>query len=329
MEMKVASQKEYAIGVDIGGTKILLMAADRHGVVRHKKKVSSTGNLEEIFRLVDMFIEESNLQHQDIAGMGIGVPGDMKGTEGIVRVSVQMGWKNTDIGAFIKGRYAFPVFIKNDVNCSALGERWFGNGDNTDHMVYISIGTGLGGAIIANGRLVEGNNYSAGEFGYIVDKEDIRAGVFNSAEGFGNLERKIAGRSLSQKSDGIGCTSRELFREYIQQNKAAVEIVEQYTTDLSILIANLVSILNPEIVIIGGGVSESMGLIKGIITEAVNKLTIFPVDIRLSKLGGEAGAYGCIYYVFYEGLPQLEKVPQEKQKAWRKGFEAMYQDCPQ
>ncbi|PKM93117.1 MAG: hypothetical protein CVU84_17435 [Firmicutes bacterium HGW-Firmicutes-1] len=294
--------KKYAIGVDIGGTKILLMITNRLGEVIHKKKVDSTGELNLILKIIDSFLEEANIGLNEILGMGIGVPGEINSLEGIVRISVQMGWKDTNIKEFFSNRYAFPVYIKNDVNFSALGERWIGNGDNSDNLVYISIGTGVGGAIIANGHLIEGHNFSAGELGYIVDKDDFNKESINDLEGFGSLEKKISGHSLTQQVSEIGLMPEELFIEFMKGNQTAIDIIEHFIRDLSIVIANLVSTLNPEVVIIGGGVSESMHCIIDQIITCVNRLTIFPINIKLSKLGGEAGAYGCIYYVFFEAV---------------------------
>lgn len=300
-----SDSKKYAIGVDIGGTKILLMIATRFGEVIYKKKVDSTGNLLEIANLIDNFISEAKIKHSEIVGMGIGVPGEVHSLDGIVRVSVQMGWKDINVKEFFSKRYKFPVYIKNDVNFSALGERWIGNGNNSDHIIYISIGTGVGGAIIANGHLIEGFNFSAGEFGYIIDSEDYKRGQLNDLEGFGSLERKISGYTLTQRVNDAGLSTDILFSKYIEGNQQAISIIEPFITNLSMVIANLVSILNPEYVIIGGGVSESMGCIIEKIITNVQKMTIFPTTVKLSKLGGEAGAFGCIYYVFYEATEEI------------------------
>lgn len=299
-------KKQYAIGVDIGGTKILLLAANKYGEVVHKKKVDSTGDLNKICQLIDVFIEESRISKEEILGMGIGVPGEVNSSDGVVRLSIQMGWNDINVKEYISKRFDFAVFVKNDVNFSALGERWIGNGNNSENIVYISIGTGVGGAIIANGHLIEGYNYSAGEFGYIIDAEDVKKGFFNEIEDFGSLERKISGYTLSSKASKMGFSCEDLFREYMKGNVLAADVIDKFISELSIAIANLVSILNPEYVIIGGGVSESMEGIKGYISENVKKLTIFPAQIKLSKLGGEAGAFGCIYYVLHQTINQIE-----------------------
>lgn len=288
---------QYAVGVDIGGTKILIIIADGLGKEIYKRKVASTGDLATICNIIDGAIEEAAIAKEKIIGMAIGVPGEINSVDGIVRLSIQMGWKDINIKNYFSSRYQFPVYVKNDVNFSALGERWMGNGGNSDHMIYISIGTGLGGAIIANGQLIEGYNYSAGEFGYILEKEDIKLGRVNDLEQFGSLEKKISGSALSEKAHQTGLSSKELFTAYNNGNSHAKEIIQCFVEELSVVIANLVSILNPEFVIIGGGVSESMEEIKDLIVDTVKKLTIFPVEIKLSKLGGDAGALGCLYYV--------------------------------
>lgn len=294
-------KNQYAVGVDIGGTKILLLISDKFGNEIHKKKVDSTGNLNRICELIDEFLKEANINLDDIIGMCIGVPGEVNSNDGVVRISIQMGWKDINIKEYIGSRYNFPVYVQNDVNLAALGERWIGNGESSDNIVYISIGTGVGGAIIANGHLIEGVDFSAGEFGYIVDKDDIKKGSTNDIDEFGSLERKISGNSLSKKAEKIGFTSTELFEAYKANNESAIAIIDYFIKELSIVIANLVSILNPEFVIIGGGVSESMDCINNSIIDYVKKLTIFSTKIKLSKLGGDAGAFGCIYYVLFNG----------------------------
>ncbi|AOT72612.1 ROK family protein [Geosporobacter ferrireducens] len=289
--------KLYAVGVDIGGTKILILITDQSGRVLFKKRVESTGDLERICEIINAALKEASIAHHQIMGMTVGIPGHVDSLEGIVKNSVQLGWKDLNIKAYISRRFSFPVFIKNDVNCAALGEKWLGNGENSSHMVYISLGTGVGGAIIANGSLVEGSTYSAGEFGYITDSDDIKKGIDSDWDQYGNLERKISGFALDEKARQIGLTARELFVEYNKGNSAAQEIIDSFIKNLSLVISNLVNILNPEYVIIGGGVSESMECILDPIKSYVKKLTMFPTKIRLSKLGGEGGAFGCVYNV--------------------------------
>lgn len=301
MQAGRSNNKKYAIGVDVGGTKILLILADRQGNVAFKKKVDSSGDLEDVCSIIDGFLQESQIQSEEIAGMCLGVPGEING-EGVVRLSIQLGWKNINVKDYVSRRYPFPVYVKNDVNLSALGEKWLGNGENTDHLVYISIGTGIGGAIIANGHLVEGFGYSAGEIGYFTDREDVIKDRMNSLSNFGNLERKISGKSITEKAQCIGMSAPELFSQYSKGNREVDEIINQFVLELSIVIANTLCFLNPEYVIIGGGVSESLGAIMPSIQQMVSQISIFQSKIRLSKLGGETGAFGCIYYVFFEAL---------------------------
>ena len=301
MSLCKGERQRFTLGVDIGGTKILLLISDSTGRIICRKRVKSTGDLRTICETIDGFLKKAKIEKDSIVGMGVGVPGDVNSVDGIVRSSIQMGWSNVNIKKYMEEWYHFPIHINNDVNLAALGERWMGSGANSDHLVYISIGTGVGGAIIANGQLLEGITYSAGEFGYIVDKDDLRKGLTNEVDKFGSLERKISGNALNEKAHAIGLTAKELFVEYTRGNKEAIHIVDAFSKELSIVIANLTSILNPEYVIIGGGVSESMECISDTIINYVRELTIFPTKIRLSTLGGDAGAFGCIYYVFYKG----------------------------
>jgi len=293
------NKREYVLGVDVGGTKILLLLADKDGQTYFKKKVESSGNLNEVCNIIDDFIEESKIDVSRIEALCMGVPGEING-DGIVRLSIQLDWKDVNVTEYVQSRYRFPVYVKNDVNLSALGERWLGNGENTDHMIYISIGTGIGGAVIANGHLVEGYNHSAGEIGYMLDKSDLSKGLHNEETDFGSLERKISGKSLTDKAKELGLTSEMLFQLYGKHNEDVNKTIDNFILELSVVIANMISILNPEYVIIGGGVSVSMDKIIPIIRDKVSQISIFDTQIKRSKLGGETGAFGCVYYAFYE-----------------------------
>ena len=196
--------------------------------------------------------------------------------------------------------FSFPIYVKNDVNFSVIGERWLGNGKFNGNIFYVAFGTGVGSAIIANGQVIEGANFSAGEIAYFIDKEDVRYGRKNLVQNFGTFEKKTSGTFLKQKGLRYGYSPQELFVQYQKNNPIVRPIIEEFVLETSIAIANTVSLLNPEIVIIGGGVSESMGCVLDQIKRYVADFTPIPTKIELSKLGGEAGALGGVAYVFQE-----------------------------
>jgi glucokinase len=284
----------YGIGVDIGGTKILIIITDLDGNMVYREKRKTTNDIDEIVQFIRECLQKADISEADVFGMGIGVPGTTNNEEGIVKGSVQLDWVNFPFKKLIEPYFPFPVFINNDVNCSALGERWLGAGGNSDHIYFISIGTAVGSAIIANGNLVYGHNYTAGEVCFQISIDDIQNNRFNLPNDYGVFEKKISGTALSQH----GYTTEEIFSEYAKGNERVIPVIKDFILHLSIVLANVVSLLNPEKVVIGGGVSESMGIILDDIQDKVACLTPIQTKIELASLGGDAGALGAIAYAF-------------------------------
>lgn len=292
------NRPSYAMGVDIGGTKILIIIKDTKGQIVFREKFDTSRDVLKIVEMIKRSLNEAGASNYEILGMGVGVPGCVDTKNGVVMELPSLKWKNLELKKLLEPHFNFPIYIKNDVNYSAIGERYLGNGQKYENMVYISIGTGVGGALILNGSLVEGHNYSAGELGYFIDREDIRQGRKNVPQDFGVFEKKTSGKGLSEKAAEYGITSRQLFEEYAKGNEIVYPIIEDFVLNMSVAISNIVSLINPEIVIIGGGVSESMGCVIDKIRENVSSFTLIPVKIELSKIGGDAGALGAVQYVF-------------------------------
>jgi glucokinase len=228
--------------------------------------------------------------------MGVCVPGTIDVHKGIVLDAPALKWWNLNLREEIQAHFSFPVFIENDVNCAATGERWLGSGSLSDDMLFIAIGTGVGGAVIANGQLVHGFRHQAGEIAYSIFKEDIEQGQLNADGEFGVFEKKVSGLALAQH----GYRTEDLFKEYVQGNESAEKVIAEFILNLSIVIANIVSILNPEKVVIGGGVSESMDVVVEEIQKAVDRYTVIKTEVVLATLRGEAGALGAIHHAFKE-----------------------------
>lgn len=286
----------FGIGVDIGGTKINVFITDLKGEIIYREKVETTADIQKVIYIIKKGLEEAQIEESEIIAMGVGVPGITNSKEGIVLDAPALKWTNVNLREQLTESFNFPVFINNDVNCAALGERWLGSGKNTNDMLFISIGTGVGSAIISDGELIYGHNYQSGEIAYNVSEEDVRLGNYNKLGEFGLFEKKTSGQALSQN----GFTSRELFQEYEKGNPKAIPIIKDFIQRLSIAIVNAINLLNPESVVIGGGVSESMGTVIREIEENVNRLTPIKTKIRLASLGGDAGSYGAIAYALEE-----------------------------
>lgn len=298
MVNKEGGDSSYGIGVDIGGTKTLIIGANGKGHTIFKEKIKSSQDVETIIAAVDRCIRATGISRSKIVGIGVGVPGRVNSAKGIVLDTPALKWKNLRLKQQFQTKFSLPVFVNNDVNLAAIGEKWLGNAKNCRDIFYIAFGTGVGSAVIANGQIIEGVTFSAGEIGYFIDKDDIREGRTNSILNFGTFERKTSGTALAEKGVEYGYSPRELFVEFQKGNPKVTPIIEDFVSEITIAIANVVSLINPEIVIIGGGVSESMGCVINAIRDRVAKITPISTKIELSKLGGEAGAFGGIAYVW-------------------------------
>lgn len=294
MKLGFNPQSAYGVGVDIGGTKIFIVVTDLEGNIIHKERRNATSNVMGIINMIKETIKGAGIDERDVAGIGIGVPSIVDSQRGIVVDAPALGWRNLAMLDLMQQHFLAPLYLGNDVNFAALGERWLGAGDKTDNMFFIAIGTGVGSAILANGELVEGHHYDAGEIGYFLNVADVKADRSNSFGEFGIFEKKTSGTALSAH----GYTSYELFERFGQGEPDAVSIIEEFLLEVCVAIANVVSLLNPEKVVIGGGVCESLTGVIDRIHETVARLTPIETTVQLARLGGEAGGLGAIAYAF-------------------------------
>lgn len=289
MKSLSAAEPQYGVGVDIGGTKIMIHIANVAGDIAYKRKVCATGKSEEIHGIIRETLDLASIPIEQVAAFGFGVPGITDTRKGIVIEAPALQWANMPIGETMSQYFNKPVFVDNDVNCAALGERWLGTAQKLEDFVFLALGTGVGSAIFANGSLVYGSDYMAGEIAYMVLDDDVLNRDSNAFGQFGLYEKRISGTSLSSH----GYASDELFVKYAAGDQLAQNIVRKFVSNLAIGISNVVSLLNPQKVIIGGGVSQSLSILLEQVRTTVSKLTPVPVAIELSSLGEHSGAVGA------------------------------------
>jgi len=299
MEQKMEQRRsgtgpDYGVGVDIGGTKIWIHVADADGRVVCKRKVATSNKPEEITRLVMETLSQASIPMERVAAIGFGVPGIADTRNGIVIDAPALEWSNFPFVTVMSRYFNKPVFVDNDVNCAALGERWTGSAQTLNDFVFLAIGTGVGSAIVANGSLIYGSHYMAGEIAYMVLDDDVLAGQSNAFGRFGLYENRISGTALSRH----GYSSDQLFSRSRDGDEKARQIVSRFVADLAIGISNIASLLNPQKVILGGGVSQSLPQHMDAIRSLVARLTPVPVIIELSGLGEQAGAMGAAAIAF-------------------------------
>ncbi|MEH6907155.1 ROK family transcriptional regulator [Neobacillus drentensis] len=294
IELGFNPKSGFGIGVDIGRTKMMVVITDLDGDIVFKQRFKSTNSIDEIIHTIKGCIEKSKIDINLILGLGFGLPGIVNSLTGEIIDVPLLNWEQFNFIERLKPFFPFPIFINNDVNCAALGERWLGGKEKIDNLFFIAIGSGIGSAIISKGDLIEGHRFSAGEINHYIDRDDLKNNRLSPVNGVGIFETQASGPALSK----FGYTPSKLFLEYKRGNTEVEGIVDDFVIHLSTVISNVVSLLNPQKVIIGGGVSGSLDVVIEPIRNRVSKLTPIPTEVELACLGDEAGALGSVAYVF-------------------------------
>ncbi|MBU3912315.1 MAG: ROK family protein [Candidatus Omnitrophica bacterium] len=296
--------KHVKIGIDLGGTRIKLGLVDAKGKVllrREKDTPSRQGRSVIIDTIVDNIeaaIRDSGLRKKDISGIGIGVPGPVDSRRGIIHYFPNIkGWNNVPLKAILERRLRMKVNLDNDVNAMALAEHTFGAGKGTENLVCLTLGTGVGGGIIINGRIYRGSTMLAGEIGHIPINEK---GPRCNCRGIACLERYIGNRYIlerARKSLGRNITLEHLSGLARKGNKKANAIWIDVGKKLAVALTGVVNLLNPDMIVIGGGVSKAGDLILGPLRKELRarpmKDQARRVRVVRAKLGGDAGIIGA------------------------------------
>ena len=290
----------YTIGVDLGATFVKMGIVDSKGRVYSRRKIETPKGAKK-FPLIDAIIynikdiiRESG---KTIRGVGIGVPGPVDSQKGIVHYFPNIkGWKEVPLKAILQKKLSMRVELDNDVNAMTLGEFVFGAGKGSDNLVCITLGTGVGGGIIINGKLYRGGSMTAGEIGHMPINE---SGPKCNCRGIACLERYVGNRYILERAKKVFGTSITLERLSAlarSRDKKSIAIWTDVAKKLSVAIIGVVNLLNPDKIVIGGGVSSAGSLIltplKNQVKFRAMKDQAKHVKIVLAKLGGDAGIIG-------------------------------------
>lgn len=304
---------KYGFGVDLGGTTVKLAFFDQEGTMRNKWEIptnTSDGGqyiLSDIAASIRQFLNENSIPDSDILGIGIGVPGPVD-NRGWVKGCVNLGWGEFDMENALSDCTGFPVKAGNDASVAALGEYWKGGGQGCDNMIFITLGTGVGGGIVIDGKVLHGVHGAGGEIGHVVlePTEPLACNCGNhgcaeqycSATGIVRLAKAhfASVDSTSPLSSKEDLTAKDVFDAAAQQDPDALQILDRVYHYLGRLAAILCSTLDPEAVVLGGGVSKAgQPLLDGVQRHFRNYVFHGAADVRfsLAKLGNDAGAYGA------------------------------------
>lgn len=284
----------YIAGIDIGTFKSICMISDLSGKILVKEiiqKLNCTSDdyLKYIIETVKSMIETLGIKDK-LIGMGVGVPGTTDIVNGVALFVPKLGWVDYPIRDILASEFDMDVYIDNDVNMAVFGEKWLGVGKGYNNFVFVSIGDGIGSGIIIDNKIYRGSNYSGGEIGYLTLSRDALRTKKYTLDAHGYFESVASGSAIEKK---MNKDCKEVFELASHNDRDAIEAVNEMTEYLSLGIANIVSILSPQAVILGGGVSKAgLGLLLSISRE-VSRLTPVKSEIFLSELGDDAGVMGC------------------------------------
>jgi glucokinase len=310
------------LAVDIGGTKTAVAAITTEGriissLVDPTVQKDPASGINQIIQLLDSLITQLNIPTDRFIGIGIGIPAVLeRETDFVVWGPNLMGWKNVDLKSPLESHFHLPVCIEYDGHTALLGEWWMGAAKGYKSIVSVIIGTGLGGGMVLDGHLIRGMNRLAGASGWFALTTDEQ-NRDERARSLGFWESKVAGPGFAKnvnlllaghpESSLFACvedkslTALKVFQAAENGDVFAKEMVDSLANLIGIGVANIISLINPEIVILGGGVGSHCGFILPRIQKVVGQwaqpISAAQTIITTSKLGADAGLLGAAFGV--------------------------------
>ncbi|BAH42695.1 putative glucokinase [Brevibacillus brevis NBRC 100599] len=315
--------KPYAIGIDLGGTKIIAAIVDEHGnILRQANAATQTEEAAQavigrIGDLVQTVLDESGINLSRIRGIGIATAGIIDTQRQMVIFASNLNWSDVPIGAILQERFGVAVQLINDANAAAVAEWAFGSARGTKDLIYVTVSTGVGAGIISGGRLITGVGDSAGEFGHIsLDPEGPLCVCGNR----GCLENYTSGLALASRAreqllqgatssllvengnDLSRITAKEVGEAAVRGDLLSMTLMKEAGYYLGVGLTNLIHLFNPQVIVMGGGVMKNGQLLlaeaKNVIRERSISRMANQASIQLTTIGAEAGVLGAagMYY---------------------------------
>ncbi len=311
---------QTAIGVDLGGSHVTAAVITEDGAI-HRQHEQDLEDLrfEAVIAAIDAQVGLALRDAGNVVGIGIGSPGNIDASSGAVLYSPNFGWQNAPLGEALRKKFSVPVFVANDARCATLGEYSFGMGRNTKDFVLLTLGTGIGGGIVANGELLLGNRWGAGEIGHhqIRPTDGFictcgKIGCFEAqASGTGLIRHAFAVEPSFPRSSLLDVARDKLSSKKIRKaaqagDRHALAAWKNFIGDLSIGLANIIAFTNPRMIALGGGVSSAESFMLDGLRPRVDELTTMvpkgTTEIVVAALGNDAGQVGAATMAFRGGL---------------------------
>ena len=308
---------KYAFGVDIGGTTVKMGLFDTEGNLLDsweiKTRTEDGGRqiLDDIAGSMEKTLEMKGISREDVIGAGMGVPGPV-GADGTVFRCVNLGWDVFNVEKEMSGKCGWKVKAGNDANVAALGEMWMGGGKGCRNIVMVTLGTGVGGGVIIDGKILAGFHGAAGEIGHIPvrDDEKLVCGCgkhgcleqYASATGIARLAKEylMEHEDASVLREISDLTAKDVFDAAKQGDTVALEQVENFGKTLGKALAAIACVADPEAFVIGGGVAKAGRILIDVIQKYYCQYAFHAsrnAEFRTAVLGNSAGIYGGVKMV--------------------------------
>ena len=303
----------YGFGIDVGGTTVKLAFFDETGFMLDKWEIptntenNGTQILPDIADSVKNYLNKNDIASESILGLGIGVPGAVNG-KGVVNKCINLGWGVFNIAETLSSLTGFHVKAGNDANVAALGEFWKGGGAGCENMVFVTLGTGVGGGIVIGGNLLHGSHGSGAEIGHMVlnptETIPCNCGKFGcveqycSATGIARLAREYLAVYADDSSlrTVANIAAKDVFDAAKSGDAAAKEILNKFYDYMGQFLGSLCSAVDPEVVVLGGGVSKAGQMLLDGVESSFHKYVFHAASgaqFALASLFNDAGAYGA------------------------------------
>ncbi|MDM5201298.1 ROK family transcriptional regulator [Fictibacillus enclensis] len=319
------SRAAHVIGIDMGGTKVRagicdldgqLLAVDEFPTPTQKKSL-----LKALKQNVENLLNQASLNPDDILGMGIGAPGMTDTERGVVIDAPSLSWTQYPLKKEAEALFPWPVMVENDVNVAVLGEQWLGAAKGMNHVVLISIGTGVGCGMLINGQLYRGATWAAGEIGYMVtDMVKARSEDLPPPHvGYGHLEQYVGGagivqsmkQELKDQPESLfpnNFSAKDVFQKAKDGDRAAGKVIDEVIDHIGFAVANMISIINPEVVLLGGGISRSADWFLPRIQKTIQDFASVSAPVLPTALGENLGVVGAVSLVLRETESVLKEL---------------------
>lgn len=321
---------QYYVGIDLGGTAIKLALVSMEGNIVYQSTLPTEarqGGDSILYRMTDMLgdaLKAMSLSQEAVKGIGIGTPGFMDIHTGLVHEAVNLGWKQYPLREKLSKLTGLPVFVDNDANCAALGEMWKGAGAGAKDLLCMTLGTGVGGGVILNGQIYHGAKGTAGEIGHMSVKPEqgfrcncgklgcletitsatgivrLALDALTAVQGDDRAKSRSSRLSVVLKAKG-SLEAKDVLDAAREGDLLALEIVDQVAYYLGFALGNYTVLFNPEIIVIGGGVSQAGNVLFQPIRKQYRQFALphLTGDIQIvpAVLGNNAGVIGAAWLV--------------------------------